>query len=86
MSWSQFRLLNTSHHNGLFCIHFTIRDMQRSYIKNLAHSPGYDIDLDVIIKDNIRINDRVVPDLLRKLELRVIDMRKEEEKEAREAA
>lgn len=35
----------------------------------------------------IRINDRVVPDLLRKLELRVIDMRKEEEeeKEARAA-
>jgi hypothetical protein len=48
-------------------------------IRNLAGLPGYDIDLDIIIKDNIRINDRFVPDLLRKLDLRVIDLRKEEE-------
>ncbi len=51
------------------------------YIRNLAHSPRYDIDVDITIKDNIRINDRVVPDQLRKLELRVIEMRKEEEEE-----
>ena len=83
------RLPNTPHQSGLFCIPLTIRDMHRSegYIRNLARQPRYDIDLDIIIKDNIRINDRVVPDLLRKLELRVIDMRKEEEeeKEARTA-
>jgi len=81
------RLPNTPHQSGLFCIPLTLRDMHRSegYIRNLARQPRYDIDLDIIIKDNIRINDRVVPDLLRKLELRVIDMRKkeEEEKEAR---
>jgi hypothetical protein len=77
------RLPNTPHHSGLFCIPLTIRDLHRSegYIRNLARQPRYDIDLDIIIKDNIRINDRVVPDLLRKLELRVIDMRKEEEEE-----
>lgn len=83
------RLPNSPHHSGLFCIPLTIRDMHRSegYIRNLARHPRYDIDLDIIIKDNIRINDKVVPDLLRKLELRVIDMRKEEEeeKEARAA-
>jgi hypothetical protein len=83
------RLPNTPHHSGLFCIPLTIRDLHRSegYIRNLARQPRYDIDLDIIIKDNIRINDRVVPDLLRKLELRVIDMQKEEkeEKEARGA-
>ncbi len=83
------RLPNTPHHSGLFCIPLTIRDMHRSegYIRNLARQPRYDIDLDIIVKDNIRINDRVIPDLLRKLELRVIDMRKEEEeeKEARAA-
>jgi len=77
------RLPNTPHQSGLFCIPLTIRDMHRSegYIRSLARKPRYDIDLDIIIKDNIRINDRVVPDLLRKLELRVIDMRKEEEEE-----
>jgi len=83
------RLPNSPHYSGLFCIPLTIRDMHRSegYIRNLARQPRYDIDLDIIIKDNIRINDKVVPDLLRKLELRVIDMRKEEEeeKEARAA-
>lgn len=83
------RLPNTPHQSGLFCIPLTISDMHRSegYIRKLARQPRYDIDLDIIIKDNIRINDRVVPDLLRKLELRVIDMRKEEEeeKEARAA-
>jgi len=74
------RLPNTPHQSGLFCIPLTIRDMHRneSYIRNLARQPRYDIDLNVIIKDNIRINDKVVPDLLRKLELRVINMRKEE--------
>ena len=63
------RLPNTPHHNGLFCIPLTIMDMHRSegYIRNLARQPRYDIDLDIIIKDNIRINDKVVPDLLRKL-------------------
>jgi CHC2 zinc finger len=77
------RLPNSPHHSGLFCIPLTIRDMHRSegYIRNLARQPRYDIDLDIIIKDNIRINDKVVPDLLRKLELRLIDMRKEEEEE-----
>jgi hypothetical protein len=83
------RLPNTPHKSGLFCIPLTIRDMHRSegYIRNLAYSPRYDIDLDIIIKDNIRTNDWIVPDLLRKLELRVIDMRREEEeeKEARAA-
>jgi intein/homing endonuclease len=83
------RLPNTPHHSGLFCIPLTIRDMHRSesYIRNFARQPRYDIDLDIIIKDNIKINDKVVPDLLRKLELRVIDMRKEkeEEREARAA-
>jgi hypothetical protein len=83
------RLPNTPHQSGLFCIPLTTRDMYRSegHIRNLARQPRYDIDLDIIIKDNIRINDRVVPDILRKLELRVIDIRKEEEeeKEARAA-
>ncbi len=42
------RLPNTPHHSGLFCIPLTIRDMHRSegYVRNLAHSPRYDIDLD----------------------------------------
>ncbi len=37
--------------------------------------------LDIIIKDNIRINDRVVPSLLKKLEVVVVEKRKEEEEE-----
>jgi len=83
------RLPNTLHKSGYFCIPLTARDIRRgvNHIRQLAKQPRYDIDLDIIIKDNIRINDKVVPDLLSKLELRVIDMRKEEEeeKEARAA-
>jgi hypothetical protein len=58
-----------------------------SFLCFKASQPRYDINLDIIIKDNIRINDRVFPGLLRKLELRVMDIRKEEEeeKEARAA-
>ena len=83
------RLPNTPHKSGYFCVPLTARDVGRgaNYIRELAKRPRYDFDLDIIIKDNIRINDKVVPDLLRKLERRIIDMRKEEEgeKEARAA-
>jgi hypothetical protein len=83
------RLPNTSHKSGYFCVPLTARDVGRGVnrIRELAKQPRYDFDLDIIIKDNIRINDKVVPDLLRKLERRVIDVRKEEEeeKEARAA-
>ncbi len=52
-----------------------------NHIRQLAKQPRYDIDLDIIVKDNIRINDRVVPGLLRKLEAVVVERRKEEEEE-----
>jgi DNA primase len=57
------------------------RDVRKgaNYIRELAKQPRYDIDLDIIIKDNIRINDRVVPSLLKKLEDVVVKRRKEEE-------
>jgi|SRR5665811_206677 len=52
-----------------------------NHIRQLAKQPRYDFDLDIIIKDNIRINDRVVPSLLKKLEDVVVERRKEEEEE-----
>nr|WAI02713.1 MAG: CHC2 zinc finger domain-containing protein [Candidatus Methanoperedens sp.] len=73
------RLPNTPHHSGLFCIPLTAREMHRagSYIRAMAKAPRFDIDLDIIIKDNIRINSDVVPRLLLDLEKRVIEIRKE---------
>jgi hypothetical protein len=52
-----------------------------NHIRELAKQPRYDFDLEIIIKDNIRINDRVVPGLLKKLEDVVVERRKEEEEE-----
>ncbi len=77
------RLPNTPHKSGYFCIPLTTRDVRRgvNHIRQLAKQPMYDIDLDIIIKDNIRINDRVVPGMLRKLEAVVVERRKEEEEE-----
>jgi CHC2 zinc finger len=73
------RLPNTPHWSGLFCIPLTAREMHRSgnYVRGMAKEPRYDIDLDVIIKDNIKINNDVIPRLLRDLENRVIEIRKE---------
>jgi hypothetical protein len=83
------RLPNTPHKSGYFCVPLTARDLSigTNHIRELAKQPRYDFDLNIIIKDNIRINDRVVPSLLKTLELRVIKMRKkeEEEKEVRAA-
>ncbi len=78
------RLPNTPHYSGLFCVPLTARELHRSesYVRNLSKAPRYGLDLDIIIKDNVRINDRVVPDLLRRLELRVIEIRKEKGDEA----
>jgi CHC2 zinc finger len=61
----------------------TAKDFGRgaNHIRELAKQPRYDVDLDIIIKDNIRINDRVVPSLLKKLEDVVVERRKEEEEE-----
>jgi len=61
----------------------TARDVGRgaNHIRQLGKQPRYDFDLDIIIKDNIRINDRVVPSLLKKLEDVVVERRKEEEEE-----
>jgi hypothetical protein len=80
------RLPNTPHKSGYFCVPLTARDVGRGaiHIRQLAKQPRYDFDLDIIIKDNIRINDRVVPSLLKKLEDVVVERRKEEE-EGRES-
>jgi hypothetical protein len=77
------RLPNTPHKSGYFCVPLTARDVRKgaNYISDLAKQPRYDFDLDIIIKDNIRINDRVVPSLLKKLEDVVVEKRKEEEEE-----
>ncbi|MCE8424021.1 MAG: hypothetical protein J5U16_08845, partial [Candidatus Methanoperedens sp.] len=77
------RLPNTPHKSGYFCVPLNARDVGRgsNHIRELAKQPRYDIDLDIIIKDNIRINDRVVPGLLRKLEAVVVERRKEEDEE-----
>jgi hypothetical protein len=63
------RLPNTPHKSGYFCVPLTARDVGigANHIRELAKQPRYDFDLDIIIKDNIRINDRVVPGLLKKL-------------------
>jgi len=77
------RLPNTPHKSGYFCVPLTSMDVGRgaNHIMELAKQPRYDFDLDIIIKDNIRINDRVVPSLLKKLEDVVVERRKEEEEE-----
>jgi len=77
------RLPNTPHKSGYFCVPLTSMDLNRgtNHIRKLAKQPRYDFDLDIIIKDNIRINDRVVPNLLKKLEDLVVERRKEEEEE-----
>jgi hypothetical protein len=77
------RLPNTPHKSGYFCVPLTARDLSRgtNHIRELAKQPRYDFDLEIIIKDNIRINDRVVPSLLKKLEDLVVERRKEEEEE-----
>jgi hypothetical protein len=82
------RLPNTPHKSGYFCVPLTARDVGRgaNHIRELAKQPRYDFDLDIIIKDNIRINDRVVPSLLKKLEDVVVERRKEEEKERKAMA
>ncbi|MBU4223017.1 MAG: hypothetical protein KKD46_03445 [Euryarchaeota archaeon] len=81
------RLPNTPHKSGYFCVPLTAKDVGRgaNHIRELAKQPRYDFDLDIIIKDNIRINDRVVPSLLEKLEAVVVESRREgeEEREAR---
>jgi len=81
------RLPNTPHKSGYFCVPLTARDVGRgaNHIRELSKQPRYDFDLDIIIKDNIRINDRVVPSLLKKLEDVVVERRTEgeEEREAR---
>ncbi|MFZ3168598.1 MAG: CHC2 zinc finger domain-containing protein [Candidatus Methanoperedens sp.] len=77
------RLPNTPHKSGYFCVPLNARDVRKgaNHIRELAKQPRYDVDLDIIIKDNIRINDRVVPSLLKKLEDFVVERRKEEEEE-----
>jgi len=77
------RLPNTPHKSGYFCVPLTASDVHKgtNHIRELAKQPRYDFDLDIIIKDNIRINDRVVLGLLRKLEDVVVERRKEEEEE-----
>ena len=77
------RLPNTPHKSGYFCIPLMVWDIRKgiNHIMQLAKQPRYDIDLDIIIRDNIRINDRVVPGLLKKLEDVVVERRKEEEEE-----
>jgi hypothetical protein len=56
----------------------------KPFLKVYADERRFIKILDVIIKDNIRINDRVVPGLLKKLEAVVVE-RREEEEEEREA-
>ncbi len=77
------RLPNTPHKSGYFCVPLNARDVRKgaNHIRELAKQPRYDFDLDIIIKDNIRINDRVVPSLLKKLEEVVVKRHKEEEEE-----
>ena len=77
------RLPNTPHKSGYFCVPLTARDFSRgtNHIRDLAKQSRCDFDLDIIIQDNIRINDRVVPSLLKKLEDVVVERRKEEEEE-----
>ena len=77
------RLPNTPHKSGYFCVPLTARDVGRgaNHIRELAKQPRHDFDLDIIIKDNIRINDKVVPGLIKKLEDVVVERRKEEEEE-----
>jgi len=77
------RLPNTPHKSGYYCVPLTARDVGRSanYIREIAKQPRYDFDLDIIIKDNIRINDRVVPSLLKNLEDVVVQRRKEDKEE-----
>jgi hypothetical protein len=82
------RLPNTPHKSGYFCVPLNAKDVRKgaNHIRELAKQPRYDFDLDIIIKDNIRINDRVVPSLLKKLEDVVVERRKEEEKERKTRA
>ncbi len=77
------RLPNTQHKSGYFCVPLNARDVCKgaNHIRELAKQPRYDFDLDIIIKDNIRINDRIVPGFLKKLEDVVVERRKEEEEE-----
>ncbi|MCX9085520.1 MAG: CHC2 zinc finger domain-containing protein [Candidatus Methanoperedens sp.] len=77
------RLPNTPHKSGYFCVPLNARDVRKgaNHIRQLAKQPRYDFDLDIIIKDNIRINDRVVPGLLKNLEDVVVERRKEEGEE-----
>ncbi len=57
----------------------------KPFLKVYADERRFIKILDIIIKDNIRINDRVVPGLLRKLETVLVE-RREEEEEEREAS